>query len=224
MPGHDRERRILLRGIAMLAGVGLLSPAVHAGAYEDFFHGVRVDQESMVRKQVQRGFDPNAVWEDGQPALLLALREENERVAEYLASLPQLDVEARNPAGETALMMALLKGMVPLAQKLLARGAKVQYEPGRWSPIHYAASHGGQSGLEVVLAAGADLNARSPNGSTPLMMAARYGSEEGTELLLRRGADPRLKNDKGLGAADFARTAQRDELAARIEQLAAARR
>jgi ankyrin repeat protein len=52
------------------------------------------------------------------------------------------------------------------------------------------------------------------------MMAAQYGSEASVELLLSRGADPKARNDRGLGAADFARLGQRDALAARLEALA----
>ena len=84
--------------------------------------------------------------------------------------------------------------------------------------MHYAATHGGMEGIEVLLAQGASLEARSPNGTTPLMMAARYGSEEATMLLLRRGASRQAKNDKGLNAVDFARLAQRTDLAKAIDQ------
>ncbi|UUX94290.1 ankyrin repeat domain-containing protein [Aquabacterium sp. J223] len=74
--------------------------------------------------------------------------------------------------------------------------------------------------MQLLIERGADLNARSPNGSTPLMMAAGYGSVTAAELLLARGADPRLANDLDLDAADFARRADRVRLA---DQIAAAR-
>jgi hypothetical protein len=38
--------------------------------------------------------------------------------------------------------------------------------------------------------------------------------------LLRRGADPKLANQRGLRAADFARLAERDSLAARLDTAA----
>jgi ankyrin repeat protein len=49
------------------------------------------------------------------------------------------------------------------------------------------------------------------------MMAARYGAEAAADVLLRKGADARVRNDRGLTAADFARTAGREALALRIE-------
>jgi hypothetical protein len=52
------------------------------------------------------------------------------------------------------------------------------------------------------------------------MMAARYGTEEATRLLLARGASATVRNDAGLNAADFARLAGREALAARLDALA----
>ena len=150
--------------------------------------------------------------------MVLALREDSDKVIDVLLDQLALDVEARNGAGETALMMAALRGNVPVARRLIALGAAVQHDG--WAPLHYAASQGGMEGIELLLAKGASLDARSPNGTTPLMMAARYGSEEATLLLLRRGADAKLVNDKGLTAAGFARLAQRGDLAAQIERMA----
>ena len=51
------------------------------------------------------------------------------------------------------------------------------------------------------------------------MMAARYGPETSVDLLISRGADPRLRNDKGLNAADFARLTGRASLAERLDKL-----
>ena len=74
--------------------------------------------------------------------------------------------------------------------------------------------------MQLLLDKGAALEAESPNGSTPLMMAAGYGAEASVDLLLARGADPRRRNDLQLTAADFARRAQREALAARLDKLA----
>lgn len=44
------------------------------------------------------------------------------------------------------------------------------------------------------------------------MMAAMYGTQDAVKLLLEAGADPTLKNAKNLGAIDFARQVQREEM------------
>ena len=116
-------------------------------------------------------------------------------------------------------MMAAIRGNLAAAQALVRRGAGVN-RPG-WSPLHYAASGPDLGVSAFLLAQGADVNARSPNGTTPLMMSARYGSSEVTPILLKAGADPSLKNELGLTAADFARQSGRDRDAAELARLAA---
>lgn len=49
------------------------------------------------------------------------------------------------------------------------------------------------------------------------MMAARYGNEASVDLLRERGADLRLRNELGLGAGDFARSAGRVRLADQLD-------
>lgn len=219
-----RDVRIHLKFIAYLVLAFGMSSA-DAGAYVDFFRALSIDNVQTADELLGRGFDPNSVDEKGQPALLLSLREESFRIAGRLLAHPRLRVDQPNRVGETALMTAALKGQTDWVQRLLDRGARLEglVEPGGrgWTPLHYAASGPQPAVVQLLVARGAQVDARSANGSTPLMMAARYGSEDGALWLLARGADPRLRNDLDLAAADFARQAGRDRLA---ERLAAAAR
>jgi uncharacterized protein len=187
-----------------------------AGSYDDFFAAVRRDDGAAVTDLLQRGFDPNSRGPEGQSGLMLAVQLRTLRAAQALLDHPALEIDALNLHGESALMLAALKGELSWTQKLLERGARVNL-PG-WSPLHYAATGGDPRVVELLLDRGADVNADSPNRTTPLMMAARYGSEESVRLLLLRGADPTRRNERELRAADFARQAGRDSLAARLEE------
>jgi ankyrin repeat protein len=198
--------------VYLLIAVGFSS--AKAGAYEDWFRAIETDNASAVTRLMQAGFDPNTRNPQGQVGLYLALQTGGPKVADALWAHPALEVDAANTQGETPLMMAALKGRLDWARRLLERGAKLHREG--WSPLHYAASGPEPKVVELLLARGAPLEARSPNGSTPLMMAARYGSEASVDLLLARGADARLRNDQGLDAAAFARADGRDKLAARL--------
>lgn len=189
-----------------------------AGAYEDFFRAVNVDNARTVRALLERGFDPNSPDEKGQVGLYLAMREGSLQVADALLQHPQLKVDATNAADETPVMMAALRGNIEWTQRLLERGAQIN-RPG-WTPLHYAASGPEIKLLTLLLDRGASIEATSPNRTTPLMMAARYGPQDAAELLLSRGANARARNDQGLTAADFARAAGRDALAAKLEQAA----
>ncbi len=197
-----------------LAAAGL----AHAGAYEDFFRAVNVDDARTVSALLGRGFDPNAADERGQVALFLALRGGSPKVAEALLANPATRIDTANASGETPLMMAALRGEATWSQRLLDRGAAVNRDG--WTPLHYAASGPEPKTVALLLDRGARIDAPSPNGSTPLMMAARYGAEASTDQLVARGADPKVRNDKGLNAADFARLGGREALAARLDRLA----
>ena len=192
---------------------------VYAGTYEDFFKAVSLDDASTVERLLQRGFDPNSVDDAGQGALLLAMREGAFKVAATLLKSPGLKVDQPNSAGETALMMAALRGHEEWLPQLVALGAGIEREG--WTPLHYAATGPQPATVAWLIERGARVDTRSPNGTTPLMMAARYGSEESVDLLLRRGADPKLRNQLNLTAADFARLAARDQLAQRLAAAAA---
>jgi hypothetical protein len=188
-----------------------------AGSYEDFFVAVKRNDARTVSALVERGFDPNTRDPQGQVALILALQGENLAVAEALMARPDTQVGLVNPVGESALMMAALKGDLAGVQLLLERGAKV--DQAGWSPLHYAATGPEPKVVQLLLDRGAEIDAASPNGSTPLMMAAQYGSEGSVQLLLNRGADPRRRNQLDLAAVDFARRAGRGALVKRLEQI-----
>ena len=199
--------------------------AVFRAATEDEFRDLMLaaarDQPSFVMKLLLAGVDPNQADAQRNTALHKAIMEESEKVAMLLIEHPQMDVNALNLAGETPVMLAALRGHLPWVQALVRRGALIN-EAG-FTALHYACS-GPDNGVSAwLITQGAELDARSPNGSTPLMLAAGYGSPDSVDVLLQAGADPSLLNDKGLSAADFALRSGRPELARRIQQALQAR-
>lgn len=181
----------------------------------EFFRAVNVDDDRTVRSLLAAGLDPNITNPQGQPGLVLAMKDESPKVAAVLLQHPAIQVDATTSANETALMMAALRGRLDWVQRLAAKGAALS-RPG-WAPLHYACS--GPDGLEVaryLLDQGVPIDTRSPNGTTPLMMAAGYGSHSTAELLVQRGASLQLRNDRNLTPADFARQVGRDKLAAQL--------
>ena len=196
--------------------VVIASFSSNAGSFEDFFVAIRNDNAGVVNNLLDRGFDPNTRDEKGQPGLTIAMQEHALNVARALLARPGIDINALNEAGESALMMAALKGDLSGAQLLLERGAKVN-QPG-WSPLHYAATGREPKLVQLLLDRGAEIDAASPNGSTPLMMAAQYGSEDSVKLLLARGADAKRRNQLDLNVIDFARRAGRAALVEQLEQ------
>ncbi len=184
-----------------------------ADAYHDFFMAIEFNRGSEVAALLRRGFDPNALNAQREPALLAALRNNANAAASALLQARGIKVNARNAKGETALMLAALRGNLALVQLLIERDADVNQEG--WTALHYAASsieNQAPAIIALLLEQHAYIDAASPNDSTPLMMAVRYGTADAARLLLREGADPSLKNQLGLGALDFARQAGREDM------------
>ena len=198
-------------------GISGLCTSAYSGSFEDFFIAIRNDNVGKLSNLLQRGFDPNTRNEKGQPGLTVAMQEQSPKVARMLVDQPTIDVNALNLAGESALMIAAIKGDLASVKLLLDRGARVS-QPG-WTALHYAASGREPSTVEWLLDRGAEVDALSPNGSTPLMMAAQYGSEASVDLLLARGANMALRNQQNLGAIDFARSGGRDYLVRKLERM-----
>lgn len=188
----------------------------HAEPYDEFFAAIKRDHANTVESVLRNGFDPNSVDEQGNPGLVLALKIGSYDVASALLESRRLDPDAANPLGETALMMACLRGQQALAARLLKRGASVNRSG--WSPLHYAASGEDESIVAWLLDRGADIDATSASGNTPLMMAAQYGASSSVDLLLAKGADVNRLNQLNLSAADIASQAGRDKLAALLRK------
>ena len=206
-----------LRPAAAIAALALSACTAFATTFDsvDFFRAINIDNADAVTRMLAAGLDPNQLDPRGQPALIVALQGESLKVAAVLLDAKGIQVDVRNHAGETPLMMAALKGEADAAAALVAHGAAVQKDG--WSPLHYAATGGSAPIVKLLLSKGAPLEARSPNGSTPLMMAARYGNENAVDALLAAGADRTAKNDLGMDASAFAASAGREKLAARLK-------
>jgi ankyrin repeat protein len=198
-----------IKKYVVFIGFSLFSHFSTAGSYEDFFIALQNDQVKVVSSLLSRGFDPNTVNLKAEPALLNALNVGALSSAEVLIRHPKINVNVRNAHGETALMLACLKGHVSLAKLLISRQADINH-PG-WTPLHYAATGGHVELIQILLEESAYIDADSPNGTTPLMMAARYGSAKATQLLIEEGADLQTMNQLGLTALDFAKQGNRPD-------------
>jgi len=186
----------------------------YAGSYDDFFRALKKDDSATVKMLLGRGFDPNTLSPAGEHGLIVAVREPSLKVILVLLESPKVNVEPRTQQDESPLMLAALNGLTDLCRQLISLGADVN-KPG-WTPLHYAATNGHLTTMELLLDEHAYIDATSPNGTTPLMMAAHYGSAASVKLLLDAGADPGLKNEQGLTAIDFAQRASRAEAAVLI--------
>lgn len=78
--------------------------------------------------------------------------------------------------------------------------------------LHAAVIRGASEDVEILIAAGADVNAVGDLGNSPLHHAASRGLDLIAKRLLEHGANPTLKNEFGQTAADLARIMKHDSL------------
>ena len=133
-----------------------------------------------------------------EEALWRAIEQDDEAAALALVRAGNLDVKARNAAGDTPLHRAAEKGMRSLAESLLARGAEVNARSKNGeTPLHFAALDADASVAELLLDAGADPGAQNNDGESVLMWAALSGHVAVAQRLLARGADANARDRKG---------------------------
>ena len=183
----------------------LLPGDARAGAYEDYFQAIRMDNVYFLKQLMQRGMGPNLIEpKRGYTGLMLAIREDSMKAFDVLVNPPDVNLEAQATNGDTPLMLASFYGNIPVVKLLLAREVEVN-RPG-WTALHYAAINGSSEIVKLLLDASAYVDAESPDDKmTPVMLAAMRGRVAAVEVLRDNGADLTLKNKDGLTAMDLAR-------------------
>ena len=91
-------------------------------------------------------------------------------------------------------------GNIEAIKQHIAAGTDVNSND-EWTPLHAAAN---KETAELLIAKGADINAKDNLGGTPLFWAALEGNEEVAELLIGQGADVNATGPKGWTALHWA--------------------
>ena len=167
---------------------------------------------------------------------------DRDRLKALLEERPDL-VNARNEAGDSLLLAAAYSGRKDLFELLLEKGAGVNvfeasalglsdrvgeflgaepslansYSHDGWTPLHLASFFGREDVASVLLAHGADVNARSRSTrfakeNTPLHAAAANRQVALAELLLAHGADVNAKDGSGYTPLALAASGKNDLL------------
>ena len=194
--------RVLL---AAILSVLALAQAALAQLPDPVRFGVRVEAGDIdqAREWLEGGLEPDFVADRVGTGLMIAAWEGNIPMMELFVA-HGADVNKTNAAGEQALLHAAWRGKLDAVKWLLAHGAKINRGPLQWSALHYAVFAGHTEIALYLIGRGADINARSTNGSSVLMMAAYEGHEELARKLVGLGADTSIKNDYGDGALEWA--------------------
>ncbi len=204
----SQTTRAVFLSLALL--VGAAGP-VRAGIYDDLLKAIEENDTAKVTTILQSGMDVNTVDPAGNTLLMLAARNGNGGLVRFLLD-HRARVRGRNRHGDSALMLAALKGHLEIVKLLTGAGAEINHAG--WTPLSYAAFEGHTEIARFLLNQGAAVAARAPNGATALMAAARNGHLETVKLLLNAKADPNATGDQGATALKWAVAAGHGEIAA----------
>jgi uncharacterized protein len=121
-------------------------------------------------------------------------------VAQWLDRQPAL-MNTFSPDGFTALSLASYFGQLETANFLVKHGADVNLvstNSFQVAPLHAATAGKHYAIVELLLANGADVNARQQNDWVPLHSAAQHGDVKLIQMLMNAGADttPKTSDDK----------------------------
>src|SRR5262245_5502801 len=187
LPDHERSAMTLfyIGGYSMEEVATFLE--VPVSTVKGRLHSARERLRSMLLDTVTDGLrarrpSRDELFETRVVDLLKAARTgEIERVKTLLKADPRLLV-ARDPMGNTALIIAVNSGHEALADLLFDAGV----EPA----LHEAAAIGDRGRVLAALDQDSgQLDTNSPEGFTPLALAAHFGHLEVMRLLIDRGAD-----------------------------------
>ncbi len=148
-------------------------------------HGLAHLDELLARKA-----DPNASLKGNEPPLLIAARTDVRNVKRLLDAGANPDIR-REQDGRTA-MHSIATGndnpdRAAIISLLVSRGADINAtsKVDKMTPLHDAAQRCAEC-VRLLIAAGADRNAKDWHGETPLDMAVRWHQDEIARLLRGR--------------------------------------
>lgn len=202
---NSSHTRLFILALCTTAMLHSVVPAAAAPNVTPVTFGITIERGDVdqARRWLDEGLPVDFVGDRVGTGLMIAAWEGNVRMME-LFHQRGARIDAVNRNGEQALQLAAFKGNLEAVKWLLDRGAPLDRRGNEWGALHYAVFNGHRELAQYLLSRGANVNARAPNQATSLMLAAREGREVLTDDLIKAGADPRLTNDLGETALDWA--------------------
>ncbi|CAA6653688.1 unnamed protein product [Spirodela intermedia] len=134
------------------------------------------------------GLDVDIRDEDSETPLIHASRQEHIVTAKYLLERGA-EPAASSELGATSLHHSAGTGNVELLNLLLAKGVDVDSHCESGTPLIWAAGHGQDKAVKVLLEHHANPNAHTDDDITPLLSSVAAGSLPCLKLLIESGAD-----------------------------------
>ena len=152
-----------------------LAPSPTQGELDDALLGaVAVASPELVRRLLAAGASVQTRMQDGTTPLMRAAASDRTETVEVLIAAGS-ELDAVGPLGWTAVHVATINGCLTTLRVLLGAGANVHVrQDGDYDPLMYAAEGGRPGAVDLLLAHGARIGARSARGEHALAIARRH--------------------------------------------------
>ncbi|KAH1005942.1 hypothetical protein HUJ04_006838 [Dendroctonus ponderosae] len=152
-----------------------------------------------VQLLINLGACTNAVTKAQYTLLTCAARNNRAEVIDFLLdTLEDVQIDAVDGDGQTALFHAAANGHVSIVKRLIEMGASLDRKnKENKSALHEACQGGHVEVTQMLLAREAAMEARDNQENTPLHVAVQHQQNQIVQILLDNGADPDSENQKG---------------------------
>lgn len=180
----------------------------NTGGENPITYAAKNNQSEIVLYLIEQGADVN--YQESNYGMTAILQASYFGDTKYMKKLLDIgaDIDVRGKEGQTPLSMACSNQKADAAKLLIKHGADPDL-PGHygWTPLMmavqtlesnpYGLPDDMKNTIDVLLAAGADINKQDSDGNTALIHAAMEGSHGVTDYLVSRGADVNIRNNGG---------------------------
>jgi ankyrin repeat protein len=113
----------------------------------------------------------------------------NKTTSTQFPGIAQEDVPDQFAGGDTPLLCAARAGNLPVAERLISKGADVNIGDKKGlTPLHISVLNGGDQLVVLLLKNKANVNAKTRGGTTPLNLAIEAGNDGLADYLRKNGA------------------------------------
>lgn len=184
---HPLKKAALAAVLCVAAAVSL-----HAtGNGDALIQAVKNNDSAKAQQLIKSGANVNAKDESGMTVLMYAVMAGDTNIVNALLEA-KANVNAKNYVGVTPIIFAAMDGHTDITRSLIKAKADVNARPdasvGCMTALHWAVCNNYDAVAKLLVAAGANVNAKNSEGQTALMFAIANRNEPMASLLMQSGA------------------------------------
>ena len=142
--------------------------------------------------------------DEGNNVLHINCKSSDYKAVKFLLTLKDININAKNKYGNTALHFAVMKNNIDIAKHLLSNGAKVDDKDNlKRTPLFFACTVGNFLMIEMLVDNGADVKIRDIHGVSLLHLASKVGNTFIAEYLITKGVSAKIKDKYGKSPLDY---------------------